>query len=45
MSDATFDELQQIFTDKGAGPALEHLIQVLRAEKRFHQLFDVLLMK
>jgi hypothetical protein len=45
MSDATFDELQTIHSDKGAAAALDHLIGVLGSEKRFHQLFDALLMK
>ena len=38
MSDTTFDELQQIHSDKGPAAALDHLIGVLRSEKRFHQL-------
>ncbi|HEY3966415.1 MAG TPA: hypothetical protein VGM05_17775 [Planctomycetaceae bacterium] len=45
MSDATFDELQAIHGDKGPAAAIDHLIGVLRDEKRFHQLFDALLMK
>ncbi len=45
MSDATFDELQKIHGDKGPAAAIDHLIGVLRDEKRFHQLFDALLMK
>lgn len=45
MSDATFDDLQQIHGEKGPAAAIEHLIGVLRNEKRFHQLFDMLLMK
>ncbi|MBS0265032.1 MAG: hypothetical protein JSS02_24080 [Planctomycetes bacterium] len=45
MSDKTFDELQTVFREKGAAPALDHLLQVLREEKRFHQLFDILLMR
>lgn len=45
MSEATFDELQKIHGDKGPAAALDHLIGVLRSEKRFHQLFDALLMK
>ena len=36
---------EQIHRDRGAGPALDHLEQTLRNEKRYHQLFDVLLMK
>ncbi|MBI3861514.1 MAG: hypothetical protein HY290_06435 [Planctomycetia bacterium] len=45
MSDTTFDELQKIHGDKGPAAAIDHLIGVLRDEKRFHQLFDALLMK
>lgn len=45
MSDQTFDELQQLQTSKGSAAAIDHLISTLRDEKRYHQLFDALLMK
>src|SRR5439155_442893 len=45
MSDQTFDDLQKIHSSKGPAAAIDHLIGVLRDEKRFHQLFDSLLMK
>src|SRR5579872_1949300 len=45
MSEQTFDELQGIQKSQGSAAAIEHLISVLRDEKRFHQLFDALLMK
>jgi hypothetical protein len=45
MSEQTFDELQSIHRAQGAAAAVDHLISSLRAEKRFHPLFDALLMK
>lgn len=45
MSDQTFDELQQLQQSQGSAAAIDHLISVLRDEKRFHQLFDAMLMK
>lgn len=45
MSDQTFDELQELQKSQGSAAAIDHLISVLRDEKRFHQLFDALLMK
>ena len=45
MTDSTFEELPKIFSSQGATAALDHLIGVLRSEKKFHQLFDALLMK
>jgi hypothetical protein len=45
MSDTTFDELSKIHQSQGGAAAIDHLISVLRAEKRFHPLFDALLMK
>ena len=45
MSEQTFDELQQLQKSQGSAAAIDHLISVLRDEKRFHQLFDALLMK
>lgn len=45
MSDTTFDELTKIHQSQGGAAAIDHLISVLRAEKRFHPLFDALLMK
>jgi hypothetical protein len=45
MSEQTFDELQQLQKSQGSSAAIERLIRVLRDEKRYHQLFDALLMK
>jgi hypothetical protein len=45
MSEATFDELEKIHKSRGAAATIDHLINVLRADKRFHPLFDALLMK
>src|SRR6516162_6434526 len=45
MSEETFDELQKIHKAQGPAAAIDHLISVLREEKRFHPLFDALLMK
>src|SRR5882757_7663193 len=45
MSEETFDDLAQIHESQGSAAAIDHLISVLREEKRFHPLFDALLMK
>jgi hypothetical protein len=45
MSDQTFDELQQLQKSQGSAAAIDHLISAMRDEKRYHQLFDALLMK
>ncbi|MGE5192618.1 MAG: hypothetical protein ACM3U2_08960 [Deltaproteobacteria bacterium] len=45
MSEQTFDELAKIHRTQGPAAAIDHLISVLRAEKRYHPLFDALLMK
>jgi hypothetical protein len=45
MSEETFDELQKIQTAQGPAAAIDRLIAVLTADKRYHQLFDALLMK
>jgi len=45
MSEQTFDELAKIHQSRGPAAAIDHLISVLREEKRFHPLFDALLMK
>jgi hypothetical protein len=45
MSEQTFDELASIHKARGPEAAIDHLIAVLRSEKRFHPLFDALLMK
>jgi hypothetical protein len=45
MSEQTFDELSKINQSQGPAAAIDHLIAVLRDEKRFHPLFDALLMK
>ena len=45
MSEQTFDELSKIHQSQGPAAAIDHLIATLRAEKRYHPLFDALLMK
>lgn len=45
MSEQTLDELASIHRDKGAVATIDHLIASLREQKRFHPLFDALLMK
>jgi hypothetical protein len=45
MSEQTLDELETIHRTQGAAATVDHLISALRAEKRFHPLFDALLMK
>lgn len=45
MSDLNFDELEQIHRTDGSARLIEKLIASLRAEKRYHALFDALLMK
>ncbi|HTI51563.1 MAG TPA: hypothetical protein VL475_11450, partial [Planctomycetaceae bacterium] len=45
MNENIFDELQEIHRTNGAAAAIERLIAGLREEKRFHSLFDALLMK
>src|SRR5262245_4222294 len=45
MSEQTFDELATAHKTAGPAAAIDHLISVLRTEKRFHPLFDALLMK
>jgi hypothetical protein len=45
MSEETFDELQKIHSAQGSEAAIDRLIAVLTADKRYHQLFDALLMK
>jgi hypothetical protein len=45
MSEATFEELERIHQAQGPAAAIDHLISVLRSQKRFHPLFDALLMK
>jgi hypothetical protein len=45
MSEQTFDELAKIHKARGPAAAIDHLIAVLRDEKRYHPLFDALLMK
>jgi hypothetical protein len=45
MSDETFDQLQSVHAGQGPAATIEHLIAALRSEKRFHALFDALLMK
>jgi hypothetical protein len=45
MNDNNFDQLRDTHRTKGASAAIEQLIAGLREEKRFHSLFDALLMK
>lgn len=45
MPDTTLTELDTIHRDKGKAAAIDHLIAGLRRDKRYHQLFDALLMK
>lgn len=45
MSELQFEELDRIHQTRGAGPVIERLIESLRSEKRYHALFDALLMK
>src|SRR5262249_30704120 len=40
-----FEELDRIHQAKGPGPVIDRLIEGLRGEKRYHALFDALLMK
>ena len=45
MNDQTFTELDRLKESQGAEATIEHLISVLRSEKRYHDLFDALLLK
>jgi hypothetical protein len=45
MSEQTFTELDRLKATQGAEATIEHLISVLRSEKRHHDLFDALLLK
>ncbi|MCA9265813.1 MAG: hypothetical protein KDA60_18250 [Planctomycetales bacterium] len=45
MNNSALDEFQQRVTREGAGPALEFLIDQLRREERFHELFEALKMQ
>jgi hypothetical protein len=45
MSDAAFSELAKKFSDGGTNALLDTLAARFRAEKKHHQLFDVLLMR
>src|SRR5579872_4460595 len=45
MSELQFEELEQIHQTRGPGPVVDRLIESLRSEKRYHALFDALLMK
>lgn len=45
MSDATFDQLQDQLAAGGMDALFERLTAELKAEKKYHELFDVLLMR
>ncbi len=45
MSHDTFDALQRQFAEQGADPGFETLVARLTADGKFHDLFDVLLMR
>jgi len=45
MSDQTFVDLENVQRTAGAVATLEHLSNALRSDKRFHDLFDALLLK
>lgn len=45
MSELQFEELERIHQTRGPGPVVDRLIENLRKEKRYHALFDALLMK
>ena len=45
MSELNFEELDRIQRTEGPGPVIDRLIEGLRGEKRYHALFDALLMK
>jgi len=45
MSPETFDALRHAHESRGAAAALDLLIERLRADKQFHELFDALLLK
>lgn len=45
MSDTTFSELEQVHQSQGSASTLDKLIETLRADKKYHQLFDALLMR
>jgi len=44
MPDDTFAELESVLASEGAGPMLARLAEALRAEKRYHELFDARLL-
>lgn len=45
MPDTALRELDTIHREKGKAAALDHLIATLRRDRKYHQLFDALLMK
>ena len=45
MSDRSFDDLQQALTRGGPAELLAKLSERLREEKRYHELFDLLLLE
>lgn len=45
MSELNFDELPALLGQRGASATIDRLIAALRDEKRYHPLFDALLMK
>ena len=42
MSENTFDQLQALLHEKGLEAVFEKLVAELKAEKKYHELFDVL---
>ena len=45
MSHTAFDELESRLAERGIDGVFEHLVEQLTAEKKYHELFDVLLMR
>lgn len=45
MAQETFDAFETELARQGVGPALDLLVERLKSEKRYHDLFDVLLMR
>ncbi len=45
MSENTFDQLQALLHEKGLEAVFEKLVAELKAEKKYHELFDVLVMQ
>ncbi len=45
MSQSTFDELQKQLAQQGVDAVFERLVAQLKSDKKFHELFDVFLMR